>query len=69
MPVGKVTVRKVKGKLTVSDESGQSYTFPPKPQHPLLLDIDPRIDLTRPIYEQVIKLQARDRAAQPATNN
>lgn len=31
---------------------------------PLLLDIDPRIDLTKPIYEQVLKLNARDKAAE-----
>ena len=29
---------------------------------PLALDLDPRIDLTKPIFAQAQKLQARDRA-------
>ena len=29
---------------------------------PLALDLDPRIDLTKPIFAQVQKLRARDRA-------
>jgi hypothetical protein len=61
--VGKVTVKKVKGDIVVSDESGASYTFPRPTGRPLLLDIDPRIDLTKPIYEQVMKLQTKDKAA------
>lgn len=61
--VGKVTVKKVNGDLIVSDESGASYTFPAPAERPLLLDVDPRIYLTKPIYEQFIKLQAKDKAA------
>lgn len=61
--VGKVTAKKVKGDIVVSDESGASYTFPGPTGRPLLLDIEPRIDLTKPIYEQALKLAAVDRAA------
>jgi hypothetical protein len=61
--VGKVTVVKVGNDIVVSDESGASYTFPGPTGRPLLLDIDPRIDLTKPIYEQAMKLQAKDKAA------
>jgi len=49
----KVTVRKTKRQIILSDESGKSYTLPRSIERPLLLDIDPRIDLTKPIYEQV----------------
>lgn len=62
-PVGKITVKKVGSDTVYSDEAGQSWTLPGPLDPPLLLDIDPRIDMTKPIYEQVIKLQARDRAA------
>lgn len=34
-----------------------------KSRRPLLLDLDPRIDFTKPVYEQVLKLQAKDKAA------
>ncbi len=34
--------------------------FPPSGLPPL--DIDPRIDMTKPIYEQVLKLWAKDKA-------
>ena len=60
--VGKVTVKKVDGVTFVSDESGQTYTIPARGDYPKL-DIDPRIDLTKPIFEQVKRLQAKDRAA------
>lgn len=63
MPVGKVTVKKVKGDTIVSDESGASYTFKGRGGRPRL-EIDPRIDLTKPIYEQVMKLMAKDKAAE-----
>ena len=61
---GKVTVKKTKTQIILSDGSGKSYTLPRSTERPLLLDIDPRIDLTKPIYEQVIKLQAKDKAAE-----
>jgi len=60
--IGKIRVRKTKTHLIVSDESGQSYTLPRSTGRPLLLDIDPRIDLTRPIYDQVQKIAARDKS-------
>jgi hypothetical protein len=54
-PVGKITVKKVGSDTVYSDEAGQSWTLPGP--------LDPPLLLTKPIYEQVIKLQARDRAA------
>jgi hypothetical protein len=61
--VGKVTVKKVKGILVYKDETGRSFSFPRTTGRSLMLDIDPRIDLTKPIYEQAMKLQAKDKAA------
>jgi hypothetical protein len=51
--VGKVTVRKTKTHIVLSDESGQSYSLPRGNGRPLLLDVDEELDLTKPIYEQV----------------
>jgi hypothetical protein len=67
MPAGKVTVKKTKTRIILSDGSGQSYTLPRATGRPLLMDIDPRIDLTRPIYEQVQDLAARDEVAAAKT--
>lgn len=61
--IGKVTQKMVKGVRVYMDESGRSFSFPPAAGRPLLDYIDPRIDLTKPIYEQVMKLQAKDEAA------
>ena len=61
--VGKVTLRKTKTQLILSDESGQTYTLPRMQDRSLLLSIDPRIDLTKPIYEQVQGLEAKDKTA------
>jgi len=63
-PVGKITMTRVGDDMVVSDESGASYTIPGyaiKSGSPI--EIDPRIDLTKPIYEQVMKLQAKDKAS------
>jgi hypothetical protein len=57
----KVTVTRMGTDTVYTDESGQSYTIRGRGDAPGL-DIDPRIDLTKPIYEQVIKLAAKDRA-------
>ena len=59
--VGKVTVIRTGEDLIVSDESGRSYTFKGRGDRPTL-EIDPRIDLTKPIYEQVQQLAKKDEA-------
>lgn len=65
--IGKVTETRIGGAIVVTDESGESYTFRERPHRPLLFDIDPRIDLTKPIYDQVAALDATDKASdQPA---
>jgi hypothetical protein len=61
---GKVTETRIGNDIVVSDESGESYVFAARSRRPLLLDIDPRIDLTKPIYEQVAELAAIDEAAE-----
>jgi len=58
--VGKVTVTRIGSDTVYTDESGQSYTIRGRGDSPGL-EIDPRIDLTKPIYEQVIRLAAKDR--------
>lgn len=60
-PIGKIIQIFVDGKRVLTDESGQTWTLPGPSGRPLLLDIDPRIDLTKPIYEQVLKLEAKDK--------
>ena len=63
-PIGKVTETRVGDDMVYTDESGVSYTIPGYAiKTGLPIDIDPRIDLTKPIYEQVMKLQAKDKAA------
>jgi len=62
--VGKVTKTKIGKDIVVTDEAGESYIFKSRNKRPLLLDIDPRIDLTKPIYDQVTKLAAEDQAAE-----
>jgi len=59
--VGKITVQRIGNDVVYSDETGQKYTIRGRAKGHTL-DIDPRIDLTRPIYEQVMKLAAKDRA-------
>ncbi len=59
---GKVTVKQVGGDVIVSDEAGNSFTFKGRGDRPTL-DLDPRIDLTKPIWEQAQKLAVKDRAA------
>jgi hypothetical protein len=61
--IGKVTQKTVNGNRILTDETGQTWTLPGPSDPSLRLDIDPRIDLTKPIYEQVLKLAARDKAA------
>ncbi len=61
--VGKITIKKTKTHILLSDESGQTYTLPRVRDKSLLLSIDPRIDVTKPIYEQVQRLDASDEAA------
>jgi hypothetical protein len=62
--VGKIKIKKTKTHIFLSDESGQSYTLPRIRDKSLLASIDPRIDLTKPIYEQVQRLDASDKAAE-----
>jgi hypothetical protein len=61
--VGRVTQKMVNGDIVLTDETGQTWIWPGPSDSSLMLDIDPRIDLTKPIYEQVIKWQAKDKAA------
>ncbi len=62
--IGKITEKRVGDDMVYTDESGQSYTLPGYAVHTgLPPEIDPRIDLTKPIYEQVMKLAAKDKAA------
>jgi hypothetical protein len=63
---GKVTETGVGGAIIVTDEAGESYTFPAPSHDPVLLDIDPRIDLTKPIYEQAQRLWAIDQIEESA---
>ena len=58
--IGTVTETRHGEDIIVTDEAGTSYTFAVRDHRPLLLDIDPRIDLTKPIYEQVAELAAMD---------
>jgi hypothetical protein len=60
---GKVTVKKTRTEIVLSDGNGHSYSLPRSTGRPLLLDIDPRIDLTKPIYEQMQEIDAKDTAA------
>ena len=63
-PVGQVSMTVTGTDLTVTDEAGNTYTM-----HGfgagkgVMNDIDPRIDLTKPIYEQVFKLRKLDAAS------
>ncbi len=61
--VGKITVTLVGNDRVYTDESGQSFTIKGRSSN-VPLDIDPRIDLTKPIYDQVMKLMAKDRATE-----
>ncbi len=63
-PVGKVTATKVGNDMVFTDESGASYTLPGYAvESAMPHEIDSRIDLTQPIYDQVAKLALRDKAA------
>ena len=54
--------------MVYTDESGASYMLPGYAvETGIELDIDPRIDLTQPIWEQVKRLDAEDRRAAEAT--
>ena len=61
--IGKVTMQWVGNDRVYTDESGESFTLPGRLAGAPTLDLDPRIDLTKPIYEQVLKLAAKDRGA------
>jgi len=62
MPVAeKITVTRSGADTVYTNESGESYTIRGRGEGPGL-EVDPRIDLTKPIYEQAIKLAAKDRA-------
>jgi len=62
MPVAeKITVTRSGADTVYTNENGESYTIRGRGERPGL-EVDPRIDLTKPIYEQVIKLAAKDRA-------
>ena len=63
--VGKITETRVGDDMVYTDESGQSYTLPGYAvKCGIGIELDPRIDLTKPIYEQVMKLDAKDKAAE-----
>ncbi len=65
--IGKVTMQWVGNDRVYTDESGRSVTLPGRPEGAPTLELDPRIDLTKPIYEQVLKLAAKDKAAAART--
>jgi len=56
-----VTVQRIGTDTVYTNERGESYTIRGRGKGPGL-EVDPRIDLTKPIYEQAVKLAARDRA-------
>jgi hypothetical protein len=61
--IGKITETRVGDDMVYTDETGQSYTIPGyEVETGLPPEIDPRIDLTKPIYEQVMKLAVKDKA-------
>jgi hypothetical protein len=62
--VGKITETQVGDDMVYTDESGASYTLPGYAvKRGIGIELDPRIDLTKPIYEQAAKLDAKDKAA------
>ena len=62
--VGKITETRVGDDMVYTDESGQSYVLPGYAvKRGMGIELDPRIDLTKPIYDQVAKLDAKDKAA------
>jgi len=67
--IGKVTQKRVNSDIVLTDEAGQTWVWPGPSDPSLRLDIDPRIDMTKPIYEQVLKLEAKDRAAAARAKN
>jgi len=63
--VGKITEKRVGDDMVYTDESGASYVLPGYAvKRGIGIELDPRIDLTKPIYEQVLKLDAKDKAAE-----
>ena len=65
-PVGKITMMEVDGDTVVSDESGVSCTIKDTGNEPTL-EVDPRIDMTKPIWEQARRLARQDAAKERAT--
>ncbi len=64
LPVGKVTAKKVGEDMVFTDEAGVSFTIKGYGvETGLPEEVDPRIDLTKPMYDQVMKLDAKDKAA------
>lgn len=51
--IEKVTVTRIGADTVYTNESGESFTIRGRGKG-LGLEVDPRIDLTKPIYEQVI---------------
>ena len=50
--------------LTVTDPTGKSYTLHGFGAGKGTLDLDPRIDLTKPIYAQARRLHALDKKSE-----
>ncbi len=67
-PVGELKSQTLEsGETLIMDESGQSWLWPAPLKGPHLLDlIDPRLDLSKPIYEQVQRLANEDQSLEPA---
>jgi hypothetical protein len=60
--IGKITEKRVGDDMVYTDESGKTFKLPGYAvQTGLPPEIDPRIDLTKPIYEQVMKLATDSR--------
>jgi hypothetical protein len=68
--VGSVTSTKLDtGETLLTDESGQTWIWPAPAEYPMLNEIDPRIDLTQPIWEQVRLLAESDNAHATVTRS
>ncbi len=62
--VGTIIETQVGDDMVYTDETGASFILPGYAvKRGMGIELDPRIDLTQPIYEQAAKLDAEDRSA------
>ena len=62
----KISLGHIPDDLIVRAPSGESFLIKDRGQEPQL-QMDPRIDLTKPIWEQAQRLAAKDRIAETRT--